>query len=266
MKSTILIILTIFVALVFANDELEIDSTKVLARQEVPGFWTGRKVQPILDFHHKFDRESRIVGGEETKPNAHPYQTGLLMVVMWWTALCGGCLLSNNIVITAAHCLEDSSSTQVIMGAHNLFTVEPTQQRQTVQTSGYIVHPDYDPAMLYNDIALLRLPKDVVFTPYIQPIQLPQDNLLEEMFTGELAVVSGWGRKSDQSGATSPHLRYTQNEVKENSECYNIFGKFVITSTLCTITRDSASGICNGDSGESFFSSLQSFIMKFVQF
>lgn len=198
MKFTSSIILTVFIAVASAVEEPKIDNSKVLPRQEVPGFWAGRKIQLINGFHHKFDRGSRIVGGEEVKPNAHPYQVGLLINVMWWTSLCGGCLLSDDVVITAAHCLQDSTSAQAIMGAHNIFTVEPTQLRKTVRTEGYIIHPDYDAVMLYNDIALLRLPSKVIFTPYIQPIQLPQGDLLEKKFTGEMATVSGWGRTSDQ--------------------------------------------------------------------
>lgn len=111
----------------------------------------------------------------------------------------------------------------------------------------YIIHPDYDPQMLYNDLAILILPRSVVFTDFIQPIQLPEYELMGKSFKGENATVSGWGRTSDGSGATSPVLRYTQNEVKSNDACYAIFGNFVIDSTLCAITRDTQSGICNGE-------------------
>lgn len=191
MKATSLIILAIATAIVTANDDSMIDYSKVIPRQEVPGFWNGRKIQPIKNFHHKFDRDSRIVGGDEAERNAHPYQVGLLLVIMWWTSLCGGCLLSDNIVITAAHCLEDATTAQTIMGAHNIFTVEPTQQRQTVQRENFIMHPDYDPVMLYNDVALLKLHRKVVFTKYVQPIQLPKGDLLDKKFAGETATVSG---------------------------------------------------------------------------
>lgn len=111
----------------------------------------------------------------------------------------------------------------------------------------YIIHPAYDPQMLYNDLAILILPRSVVFTDYIQPIQLPKYELMGKSFNGEIATVSGWGRTSDSSGATSPVLRFTQNEVKTNDACYEIFGNFVIDSTLCAITRSTKSGICNGE-------------------
>lgn len=101
--------------------------------------------------------------------------------------------------------------------------------------------------MLYNDLALIKLTKTIMLNDYIQPIQLPGSELLLERFEGEIATVSGWGRTSDFSGEISPVLHYTLNEIKENAACEAIFGNFVIKSTLCTITRDSQSGTCNGE-------------------
>lgn len=84
------------------------------------------------------------------------------------------------------------SSTQVILGAHSIFTVyEPTQVRVTVDPSNYIVHPDYDAQMLYNDIALIKLTKTIELNDFIQPIQLPGSEILFERFAGEIATVSG---------------------------------------------------------------------------
>lgn len=140
------------------------------------------------------------------------------------------------------------------MGAHNLFSAtEPTQVRMTVFPENYIIHPEYDRQMLYNDLAILLLPRKVEFTAYIHPIKLPGYEMMGKSFDGEVATVSGWGRTTDSSGATSPVLRYTRNEVKSNDACYSIFGHFVIDSTLCAITRDSQSGICNGEPGFMIF-------------
>lgn len=167
----------------------------VIPREEVPGFWNNREAQKInfqCEFRHKYDRESRIVGGSEAVPHSHPYQVGLLMVIQWWTGLCGGSLLSDNIVITAAHCPEGSVGLTVVLGAHFLFnSFESTQVRVGVYPSNYIYHPEYNPSMFYNDIALILLPTRVKFNVQIQPIALPYGELLRKDFANVDAVVSG---------------------------------------------------------------------------
>lgn len=251
MEVKVFIIFTFLVASAVSQDDT-IDHSKVIPRQEVPGFWSGRKVQPPVHQRplHKFDRNSgRIVGGNEAKPNSIPYQAGLLIASQWSTTLCGGCLLSSRHVLTAAHCLAGANSVQVVLGAHNLFTVEDTQVRETVPIANCVIHEKYDPAMLLNDIGMIYLQWSVVFNDVIQPISLPPKEMMSRHFAGEIATISGWGRTSDSSSATSPVLRYTQNEIKSNSDCFDIFGDFVADSTMCSITRATASGICGGDSG-----------------
>jgi len=59
-----------------------------------------------------------------------------------------------------------------------------------------IVHPQYDPANKdrVHDIALLRLDRPVLLNEYIQPVCLPLVSTRMAINTGELLVVSGWGR------------------------------------------------------------------------
>jgi len=99
------LILIIVICCTLSSAEMVIDYSKVIPREDVPGFWNNRIIQPLnSDFHHKFDRNGRIVGGNEVERNAHPYQLGIFLAVHWWTAFCGGCLISPNVAITAAHC------------------------------------------------------------------------------------------------------------------------------------------------------------------
>lgn len=139
-----------------------------------------------------------------------------------------------------------SSSTQVITGAHTLTAAEATQQRRTVPPSGYRLHAQYNPSNLNNDIAVLILPTVLTFTAQIQPIALATTGA--GTFAGILATVSGWGRISDGSGATSAQLRSVQNNIITNAVCAATFGGIIIPSTIC-ITTAGGRGTCNGDSG-----------------
>lgn len=193
MQATSFLIFAIVTAVSAAINAGTIDHTLVMPITEIPGFWNGRIIQPMkMQFRNKFDREERIVGGEETRPNAHPYQAGLLIMINWWTGLCGGSLISRNLVITAAHCVENTLGLTVVLGAHRLFnSLEETQLRIGVEPENVIMHPLYDARMLSSDIALVVLTFPVTFNEFIQPIKLPDEEMMRKDFAGEIATVSG---------------------------------------------------------------------------
>jgi hypothetical protein len=113
--------------------------------------------------------------------------------------------------------------------------------------SAYRMHPNYDSRRLINDIALIFLPSKAIFNQFVQPIALPRDNLAD-LFVGERATLSGWGRFTDSSWATSPVLRSVSNYVISNEDCARVYGDMVQPSTLCM--RNFGEASCHGDSGE----------------
>lgn len=124
---------------------------------------------------------------------------------------------------------------------------EANQQRRTVTPAGIRLHPQYTPSNLNNDIAILIVPTALTFNQFVQPIALAASTA--GTFAGELATVSGWGRISDGSTATSAQLRSVQNNVITNAVCAATFGtNTVIASTIC-ITTAGGRGTCSGDSG-----------------
>lgn len=235
----------------FTKDmKLQFDRSKAIPIQEIPGFWNNRKVQPVKSFHHKFDRLERIVGGEEAKPAQFPFQVGVFIAVHWWMALCGGCLISDSIVISAAHCFESAHSSQVILGTHNIWSqAEASEVRRVVYPDNLFTHPEYDPVWLYNDLTIMIMEQPVEFNQFIQPIALPEYKMLREDFVGHVATVSGWGRTRDDSSSVSDVLRFTQNEIKKNAVCFGYYEYFVADSTMCLNTVNTDSGSCSGDSG-----------------
>jgi len=98
-------IFVVLAVLASAEEEAnwEIDWSTVLPIQDIPGFWDGREIRPAV-YPGDQSRTGRIVGGQIVTPHAHPYQAGLLMRInILATGLCGGSLLSNRAVLTAAH-------------------------------------------------------------------------------------------------------------------------------------------------------------------
>ncbi|XFG12011.1 hypothetical protein AB1E19_015635 [Capra hircus] len=93
-----------------------------------------------------------IIGGREARPHSHPYMAFLQIQTPVGRKACGGFLVREDFVMTAAHCL--GSQINVILGAHNIRTLESTQQHIPVLRS--IPHPGHTQQNKRNDIMLLQ--------------------------------------------------------------------------------------------------------------
>ncbi|XP_038166111.1 granzyme C-like isoform X3 [Arvicola amphibius] len=94
-----------------------------------------------------------IIGGHEVKPHSRPYMAFIEFVKDDGKRYrCGGFLVKDNFVLTAAHCM--GSSMRVTLGAHDISIQEETQQILAVADA--IPHPDYNPNDISNDIMLLK--------------------------------------------------------------------------------------------------------------
>ena len=111
------------------------------------------------------DVSPNIVGGTETPAYSRPYQVALLMNGRQG---CGGTLLSREWVLTAAHCLDSASTSNltVKVGAHSL----SQNDGQVLRVSQIINHEQWRGANGIRsgyDIAVLKLasPADAKYTP-----------------------------------------------------------------------------------------------------
>ncbi|XP_071516903.1 chymotrypsin BII-like [Panulirus ornatus] len=182
--------------------------------------------------------ESRIVGGIEATPHSWPHQAALFIDDMYF---CGGSLISNEWVMTAAHCMDGASFVQVVLGAHNIRLEEETQV--TMTSTDFFTHEEWVFLYLLNDIALIKLPSAVNFTENIQPVKLPAS----DVSVGTVVTPTGWGRSSDLSDGTSSVLRQVDVPIIANDDCNDVYG--MIVSGMVCINSSGGKGTCNGDSG-----------------
>ena len=96
-------------------------------------------------------------------------------------------------VITAGHCVYNTplDRLKIRLGEWNVRAQDEPLPHEDFDVEDTEVHPDYNPANFRNDIALVRLAKDVVFKEHIIPVCLPQ---FRQNFVGKYARVIGWGR------------------------------------------------------------------------
>jgi secreted trypsin-like serine protease len=104
-----------------------------------------------------------IVGGKNPNSNEFPHMTAIgrknQNSVEWF---CGGSLISDKFVLTAAHCiLKDVATKKLVLsiGERELSSQVSLAHPQTFGVKRTIVHPDYKSSLKYNDIALIELDK-----------------------------------------------------------------------------------------------------------
>jgi secreted trypsin-like serine protease len=190
----------------------------------------------------------RIVGGNEAIPNEFPWVVALFLGS---GSFCTGSLISDEWVITAAHCAERQRTVDVYLGAHNVSRAAEEPDRLILTSTNLTVHPDWNSNTLQNDIALIKLPRKVTFTNKIAPICL-QPGTLNSTFVGEQVHIAGWGKTSDASSTISNTLQKATQNVITEATCRSAFGVIITNNIICTTTdRDPFGGTCNGDSGSS---------------
>merc|ERR1711997_1143434 len=91
--------------------------------------------------------EDRIVGGHEAAHHEWPWQVALFIDDAWF---CGGSLISDEWVMTAAHCADDAFYFDIMAGAHNVRASSEPHRIEITSFEGF-THPDWDSNTLSND-------------------------------------------------------------------------------------------------------------------
>ncbi|XP_068143283.1 serine protease 1 [Drosophila tropicalis] len=188
--------------------------------------------------------EGRITNGYPAYEGKVPYIVGLGFSSSsggWW---CGGSIIGNTWVVTAAHCTNNAESVTIYYGASWRLQAQYTH---TVGSGNFRQHSNYNTNNLNNDISLINTPH-VDFWSLVNKVELPTYNDRYNNYAGWWALASGWGRTSDDS-TVSDYLNCVDQQIIENSQCSSVYGTDVITNdVICTATPDGKS-TCAGDSG-----------------
>ncbi|XP_009004096.2 cathepsin G [Callithrix jacchus] len=186
-------------------------------------------------------KAGEIIGGQETRPHSRPYMAFLQIQSPEGGKNCGGFLVREDFVLTAAHCW--GSSINVILGAHNVRRRERTQQRVPVRRA--IRHPQYDPQNFRNDIMLLQLSRRIRRNRNVSPVALPRTP--ERLRPRTLCTVAGWGLVSLTK--RTDRLREVQLRVQRDEQCFRTYRAYDSRTQLCVGDPRERKTAFRGDSG-----------------
>ncbi|GJQ73798.1 hypothetical protein Trydic_g18738 [Trypoxylus dichotomus] len=167
--------------------------------------------------------------------------------------LCGGSIISEKFIITAAHCIITSSNKvkYVAVGAYSLSQLNSDDNVQKYDVKETYVHREYNVIDYYNDIALIEINGTISFDFRIRPACLHNSRDLPEMF-----MITGWG--SLESGGQTSNILQKATVVRVNHEiCTRIYGNRRrlpngVKENLQICARGSGNQLadtCQGDSG-----------------
>ncbi|KAL7646619.1 UNVERIFIED_CONTAM: hypothetical protein RMT77_001870 [Armadillidium vulgare] len=188
----------------------------------------------------------KIIGGRPADPKDWPWMAALLKIEDS-DLICGGVLITDRYVLTAAHCFKDFEIDQikVRLGEYDFGTTtenNPSDFRIERRTD-----PRYDLDTRDNDLALLRLERPTSFGEFISPVCLPPRF---ETFETRRGIVVGWGTQK-VGGSSSNILREIAIPILRRRDCESRFSPNSITVNMfCASLRGLDS--CQGDSGGPF--------------
>jgi len=198
------------------------------------------------DLNDKISLDTKIVNGRPSRRGQFPHQA--LIYIFFQSgrpASCGGSLINDQWVLTAAHCLRNAVEFEVHLGA---LRVNNTLEsgRQIIRTSESVIHPLYFPLIVLNDIGLIKLSRPVRFSNTVRPVQLPRqlDSYIDVNVTA-----SGFGLMNTTDTSLAPVLQFATMTTITNRECRSVFGFLLIRRTVICARGPRAESTCNGDSG-----------------
>ncbi|XP_063385537.1 chymotrypsin-1-like [Cydia fagiglandana] len=206
----------------------------------------------------------RIVGGSEAPEKFAQHMVGLMVGEYIKSFLCGGFIPKNDVVVTAAHCIDPVISWwtgELLETFHGQIGSNALSHGyEEIRFSGYLKHPAWDSFNIKHDLGVLWLTEPLNNNSPARPIALS----FEKIGGDERLTVTGWGRLTAW-GALPDRLQTLQVYSLSHAECVaemqraqdelGSAGPAVVEDIeLCTThPLGEGQGMCNGDSGSALW-------------
>ncbi|XP_030635439.1 coagulation factor X [Chanos chanos] len=188
---------------------------------------------------------TRIVNGDDCRPGECPWQA--LLMNEDKIGFCGGTILNEYFILSAAHCMNQSRYISVVLGDFDTRVKE--HHEATYKVDQVLVHRNYVADTYHNDIALIKLKEPIKFSEYIIPACLPErefaENVLMRQATG---MVSGFGRVRE-GGPQSTILQKLTVPYVDRATCIESSSFKISNRMFCAGYDVEKKDACQGDSG-----------------
>ncbi|XP_057568981.1 kallikrein-8 [Hippopotamus amphibius kiboko] len=184
-------------------------------------------------------QETKVLRGQECTPHSQPWQTALFQGNR---LMCGGVLIDDNWVLTAAHCKKPKYT--VRLGDHNLRNKDGSEQEMAVAQS--IPHPGYKSSNKdhSHDLMLIRLRGQASLGPKVKPINLT-DHCPR---VGQKCIISGWGTITSPRENFPDTLHCAEVKIIPQKQCEDAYPGQVTDNMVCA-NGNKGADTCQGDSG-----------------
>ncbi|XP_077463065.1 coagulation factor X [Stigmatopora argus] len=200
--------------------------------------WTHSASKPI---------KPRIVGGDLERLGGSPWQ--VLIHRADGFGFCGGTLVADRWVVSAAHCFQQTAH-YVTIGDYDKRRHDSGEQKIAVKQ--VLLHPHFHEFTMDSDLALLYLDRTVVRGPTAIPACLPDPHLSKYLLReNNRGLVTGWGA-TQYLRRSSRFLRKVALPVVNHRTCTQSTEQVITDNMFCAGYVDASMDACSGDSGGPF--------------
>ncbi|KAJ3649365.1 hypothetical protein Zmor_021115 [Zophobas morio] len=248
----------------FENQGQEKDPFRLCSNGKWSGSWptcVPRCGQPVLR-----KEPTLIVGGNETQKREYPWQVALYSAFNK-ELLCGGTLLNQRVVLTAAHCITDNKGkllpkeNYVVAVGKYFRKYDHPDDAEDAQFSS--VYDTYIPRQYkaqvqhyFGDVGIIVTTKIFDISASVRPIcvmwESKRHQVLADPSRQKYAYVSGWGYTIEHKNL-SDALRYLKVPLITDDDCNEKLSEdlieYMTDDKLCAGFLNSSTSVCKGDSG-----------------
>lgn len=198
----------------------------------------------------------RIFGGGTSLPGLWPWQVALTVKDLFH---CGGSLVADNWVVTAAHCVYNRhtrklfSHIKVHLGVHDIKYGLRDPYVQSIDSKEIVSHPNFNWNTFDSDLALIKLKWKANITDHVRPVCLPSKQQRRKVTPGAMGVMLGWGLTEGEK--TKTELQQVSMPVVGHSNCQKAYKREtwpVTSNMLCAGYDSNMKDSCKRDSGGGF--------------